>query len=47
VEAATAAMAATAMETVTAIEMVTVTMLMPSSLPLNAQQVVQKIPRHK
>jgi hypothetical protein len=51
VEAATAAMAATAMETVTAIEMATVTamtpMLTPFSLPLNAQQVVQKIPHHK
>jgi hypothetical protein len=50
-EAATAATAATAMETATAIEMVTVTAmtptLMPSALPLNAQQVVQKIPHHK
>jgi hypothetical protein len=44
-------MAATATETATAIEMATVTAmtptLMPSALPLNAQQVVQKIPRHK
>jgi hypothetical protein len=51
VEAATAAMAATATETVTAIEMATVTaktpMLTSSALPLNAQQVVQKIPHHK
>jgi hypothetical protein len=50
-EAATAATVATAMETATVIEMATVTamtlMLMPSALPLNAQQVVQKIPRHK
>jgi hypothetical protein len=42
---------AMAMETVTAIEMATVTamtpMLTPSALPLNAQQVVQKIPHHK
>jgi hypothetical protein len=39
------------METATAIEMATVTamtpMLMPSTLPLNVQQVVQKIPHHK
>jgi hypothetical protein len=39
------------METATAIEMATVTAmtptLMPSALPLNAQQVVQKIPHHK
>jgi hypothetical protein len=51
VEAATTATVATATETVTAIEMATVTamtpMLMPSALPVNAQQVVQKIPRHK
>jgi hypothetical protein len=44
-------MAATAMETATAIEMATMTAmrptLMPSALPLNAQQVVQKIPRNK
>ncbi len=50
-EAATTATAATAMETATAIEMATVTAmaptLTPSALPLNAQQVVQKIPRHK
>jgi hypothetical protein len=42
---------ATATETATAIEMATVTamtpMLMPSALPSNAQQVVQKIPCHK
>ncbi len=47
----TAVMAATGMETATAIEMAMVTAmtptLMPSALPLNAQQVVQKIPRHK
>ncbi len=45
------ATAATATEIVTAIEMATVTAmtptLTPSALPLNAQQVVQKIPRHK
>jgi hypothetical protein len=45
------AMAATAAETATAIEMAMVTAmtkkLTPSALPLNAQQVVQKIPRHK
>jgi hypothetical protein len=39
------------MESATAIEMATVTAmtptLMPSALPLNAQQVVQKIPCHK
>jgi hypothetical protein len=39
------------METATAIEMATVTAmtptLTPSALPLNAQQVVQKIPHHK
>ncbi len=50
-EVATAAMAATVMETATAIEMAMVTAmtptLTPSALPLNAQQVVQKIPRHK
>jgi hypothetical protein len=48
---ATAATTATAMETATAIEMATVTVmtptLTPSALPLNAQQVVQKIPHHK
>ncbi len=50
-EAATAATAATATETAIAIEMATVTAttltLTPSALPLNAQQVVQKIPCHK
>jgi hypothetical protein len=50
-EAATAATAATAAEAVTAIEMVMVTAmtptLTPSALPSNAQQVVQKIPRHE
>jgi hypothetical protein len=50
-EAVAAATAAMATETAAAIEMVTVTamtlMLMPSALPLNAQQVVQKIPCHK
>ncbi len=50
-EAAAAAMVTTAMETATAIEMASVTAmtrtLMPSTLPLNAQQVVQKIPHHK
>ncbi len=44
-------MAATATETATAIEMGMVTAitptLMPSALPSNAHQVVQKIPRHK
>jgi hypothetical protein len=44
-------MAATATETAAAIEMATVTamtpMLTPSTLPSNAQQVVQKIPHHK
>jgi hypothetical protein len=39
------------METATEIEMATVTAmtptLTPSALPLNSQQVVQKIPRHK
>jgi hypothetical protein len=44
-------MAAMATETATATEMATVTamapMLTPSALPLNAQQVGQKIPRHK
>jgi hypothetical protein len=49
-EAAAAAMAATVTETATAIEMARVTvmtpMLTPPPLPLNAQQVVQKIPRH-
>jgi hypothetical protein len=48
---ATAATAATVTKTAKAIEMVTVTamtpMLMPSALPMNAQQVVQKIPHHK
>ncbi len=48
---ATAATAATATETVTAIEIAMVTAmtltLTPSALLLNAQQVVQKIPRHK
>ena len=43
--------AAMATETVTAIEMAMVTAmtptLTPSTLPLNAQQVVQKIPHHK
>jgi hypothetical protein len=42
---------ATGTETATVIEMAMVTamtpMLMPSALPLNAQQVVQKIPHHK
>jgi hypothetical protein len=50
-EAATAATVATAKETAIAIEMEIVTAmtptLMPSALPLNDQQVVQKIPRHK
>jgi hypothetical protein len=50
-EVATAAKVATAMETATAIEMAMVTAmtptLTPSALPLNAQQVVQKIPHHK
>jgi hypothetical protein len=50
-EAAKAATAATAMETATALEMATMTAMTPtltlSALPLNAQQVVQKIPRHK
>jgi hypothetical protein len=50
-EAAAAATAATATETATAIEMATVTAMTPtlthSTLPSNAQQVVQKIPRHK
>jgi hypothetical protein len=50
-EVATAATAATAGETAKAIEMVTVTAMtltiMPSALPSNAQQVVQRIPRHK
>jgi hypothetical protein len=45
------ATAATATETATAIEVAMVTvmtpMLMPSALPLNAQQVVQKILCHK
>jgi hypothetical protein len=50
-EAGTEATVATATETATAIEMATMTAmtptLMPSALPLNAQQVVQKIPHHK
>jgi hypothetical protein len=50
-EVAAAATVATATETAAAIEMAMVTAmtltLMPSALPLNAQQVVQKISRHK
>jgi hypothetical protein len=50
-EVAAVAMAATAMEIATAIEMAMVTAmaptLMPSPLPLNAQQVVQNFHRHK
>jgi hypothetical protein len=50
-EVVAAATVATAIETVTAIEIATVTVMTPmltsSALPLNAQQVVQKIPHHK